>query len=365
MNSIWKKTLGVSIFGESHGPCVGITIDGFPHGHKVDYDFIDTYMKRRAPGGKLATPRNEADKYEILSGMKNGYTTGAPICAIIKNTDTRSHDYAQNDGKLSAVRPGHADYPAYLKYGGRAEHIGGGHYSGRLTSVMVFAGALCLDYMRGQGVDCAAHIKQIEDIYDRSMSEIDMNTATFERLRKMQLPSLDDKISAKFEERILDAKDKEDSVGAIIECAITGVPASLGAHMFDSVESNISQLIWAIPAIKGISFGLGFDYAKSRASQVNDQYEIKNNKITAKTNNCGGVLGGMTFGNPVVFQVAVKPTSSIASPLETVDVDENKEILHSTKGRHDPCIAVRAVPVVEAMSAIAILDMILRSNKTN
>ena len=356
MSSVWGKNIKVSIFGESHGNGIGAVIDGFPAGLKVDEALIDAYMKRRAPGGRLATPRKEADAPKVLSGIYNGYTTGAPISVIIENTSQRSSDYSPE-----IPRPSHADYPAYVKYGGFGDIRGGGHYSGRLTAPLVFAGALAITALAEKNIHIGAHLSSIGDDKYGAFSLSDINSAELESLKLKEFPIIDDSAIDRFADKIAEMRAAGDSVGGVIECAVIGMPVGVGAHMFDSVEGRISSIIFGVSGVKGIEFGKGFELSHGRGSEMNDEYRIKDGRVVTASNNCGGIVGGMTTGSPVVFRVAMKPTPSVAIEQNTVNLEKNTEIKYSIHGRHDPCIALRAVPVIECAAALAVFDMLLDS----
>ena len=357
MASVYGTKLKLSVFGESHGDAIGVVIDGFPAGLELDCEYISAFIKRRAPGGSFSTKRKEPDIPRIVSGVSNGFTNGYPICAVIENTNQHSASY---QSKMTVPRPSHADFAAALKYGEHTELHGGGHFSGRLTAPLVFAGALCSLYLNKQGVEIAAHIKQISGCFDTAFDQ-SVCAEDLTELKSKSFPAIDEAAAAAFAEIINAARDKGDSVGARIECAAVGLPAALGEHMFESVEAEISQMMFAIPAVKGIEFGLGFEFANHYGSDVNDQYEYKNGKVVTKTNNCGGIVGGMTTGMPVIFSVALKPTPSIFLEQDSVDLENGTDTKLTINGRHDPCIAVRAVPVVEACTAIALTELMLKS----
>ncbi len=358
MASVYGTKLKLSIFGESHGQAIGVVIDGFPAGLKVDFDYISAFMKRRAPGGNFSTKRSEPDIPRIVSGISGGYTNGYPICAVIENTNQHSASYGD---KMTVPRPSHADFAAAIKYGEHTELHGGGHFSGRLTAPLVFAGALCSLYLKRKGVEIAAHIQNMLDVED---SPFDMNVtaAELEEFKTRPFPAIDTAAADAFADIINGAQKKGDSVGAKLECIAIGLPTALGEHMFESVESEIAQMMFAIPGVKGIEFGAGFDFSKMYGSQANDAYEYSDGKIVTKTNNCGGIVGGMTTGMPVVFSVVVKPTPSIFTEQDSVDMSKGENTKLSIKGRHDPCIAVRAVPVIEAGCAIALTELILKAD---
>lgn len=356
MPSVYGRKLKLSIFGESHGEAIGAVIDGFPAGLRIDNDFIAALMKRRAPGGALTTKRKEDDLPHIISGVSDGYTNGFPICAVIENTNQRSGDY----GRPTLPRPNHADYPALLKYGEHCELHGGGHFSGRLTAPLTFAGGLCMLYLRERGVSVAAHLKQILNVTD-SAFPFDVTPAQLDAQRERDFPTIDPMTAEAFKTIINSAKVKGDSVGAIIECAAAGLPAALGEHMFGSVEAEISQLVFAIPGAKGVQFGAGFDFCRMYGSEANDVYEYRDGRVVTKTGNCGGIVGGMTTGMPVIFSVAMKPTPSIYLEQDTVDLENKTNAKLAVRGRHDPCISLRAVPVVESAAAIALTSLMLET----
>jgi len=356
MNSTWGKNIRLSVFGESHGECVGIVADGFPAGIKLDISEINKHMSRRAPGkAKYSTPRGEADTPEIISGIYNGFTTGAPICCIIKNTNTRSTDY---DELKDIMRPGHSDYPAYVKYKGYNDVRGGGHFSGRLTAPLVFAGSLCRQYLQTKGIKTYAHIYMINGVYDTPFDTV--GCADYSFLADKAFCVLDDSKGEKMIEKIEAARLNQDSVGGIIEGMISGVPAGIGNPIFENVESVISGLLFAIPAVKGVEFGAGFGAAVMTGSSNNDPY-IYDNGVKTSTNNCGGILGGITNGMPIGFKVAFKPTPTISTPQQTINIKTNQNVILSAKGRHDPCILPRGVAVVESVAAIAMTELILEN----
>ncbi|WP_315068630.1 chorismate synthase [uncultured Clostridium sp.] len=356
MSGIWGNKLKVSIFGESHGTGIGITIDGLPSGVEINLEEVMKEMARRAPGkSNLSTARKEADAPEILSGFFEGKTTGTPLCAVIRNSDMRSKDY----GKLKdLMRPGHADYPGYVRYNGFNDYRGGGSFSGRITAPLVFAGAICKQVLAGNGISIGAHIKSIGDIEDKSFYEVELNKELLEDLKNKELPLLISEKEKEMRETILKAKKEQDSVGGTIECTVLGVNAGIGNPFFDSVESTLAHLMFSVPAVKGIEFGKGFEMSKLRGSNCNDEYYYDCDKVKTYTNNNGGITGGITNGMPILFKVAMKPTPSISKVQRTIDIAEKKESDLIIEGRHDPCIVQRAVPVIEAVTAIGILDLI-------
>lgn len=351
MSSTYGESLKLSIFGQSHGTAIGMTLDGIPAGLKVDTDLLQQFMNRRAPGqNDWSTPRKEEDAPEFLSGLLDGYTCGAPIAAVIRNTNTRSGDY---DNLKAAPRPGHADYTAQVKYGGYQDAAGGGHFSGRLTAPLCIAGGLCKQWLESMGIRIGAHLKAVAGVEDRSFDplkpELEAVCADF--------PVIDSEAGTKMRLAVAEARKEGDSVGGIIECAVTGLPVGLGEPMFGGMESRIAQIVYGIPAVKGLEFGAGFEAAAMRGSENNDDFTIAEGKVQTLTNHAGGILGGITSGMPLIFRVAIKPTPSIARQQQTVS--NGSEVPLEIKGRHDPCIAPRAVPVVEAAAAIAIFDALL------
>ncbi len=356
MSGIWGNNLKVSIFGESHGVGIGITIDGLPSGVEINLEEVMKEMARRAPGkSNLSTARKEADAPEILSGFFEGKTTGTPLCAVIRNSDMRSKDY----GKLKdLMRPGHADYPGYVRYNGFNDYRGGGSFSGRITAPLVFAGAICKQVLAVKGISIGAHIKSIGDIEDKSFYEVELNKELLEDLKNKELPLLISEKEEEMREIILKAKKEQDSVGGTIECTVLGINAGIGNPFFDSVESTLAHLMFSVPAVKGIEFGKGFEMSKLRGSNCNDEYYYDGDKVKTYTNNNGGITGGITNGMPILFKVAMKPTPSISKAQRTIDIAEKKESELIIEGRHDPCIVQRAVPVIEAVTAIGILDLI-------
>ena len=353
MSSTYGENLKISIFGQSHGAGIGMTLDGIPAGLRVDLDALQSFLNRRAPGqNDWSTPRKEEDCPEILSGLLNGFTCGAPIAAVIYNKNTRSGDY---DNLKYCPRPGHADYTAQVKYGGFQDAAGGGHFSGRLTAPLCIAGGMCKQWLEELGIRIGAHIMQIgaehTNRFDPMNPQLDQVGQIF--------PTLTAESAEAFQSVIAQARSQGDSIGGRIECAITGLPAGIGEPMFGGVESRIAQIIYGIPAVKNVGFGLGGGFAGIYGSESNDDYTVEDNQVKTVTNHCGGILGGITNGMPVIFDVTIKPTPSISKIQQSVDLQRYEETSLTVKGRHDPCIVPRAVPVIEAAAAIAIFDMIL------
>ena len=357
MSSVTGEKLKLSVFGESHGEAIGCVIDGFPAGIKLDYQKIEKDMHRRAAKKNAAsTPRLEKDKPEILSGVLDGVTTGAPIAMIIRNENVRSGDYKN---VKNVPRPSHSDYTAYVKYGGNNDIRGGGHFSGRLTAPLVFAGALAKQALEQRGIYVGAHIKRIGGAEDESFDFNNISKELLEEITSKDFSLIDSKNEDKMLRIVEESRKNLDSVGGVIECAIIGVPAGVGGNMFDTVEGRLSKILFGVPAVKGVEFGLGFGFSSSHASKVNDGYEIKDGKVALISNNNGGVLGGITSGAPIVFRVVVKPTPSISRAQRSVNLDTMTDETLEIKGRHDACIVPRAVPVIEAAAAFEMLDMIL------
>jgi len=357
MSSTYGECLKLSIFGQSHGAAIGMVLDSVPSGLPIDLDKLQAFLDRRAPGHhSYSTPRKEPDNPEFLSGIVNGHTCGAPIAAIISNTNTKSKDYSS---LKDYPRPGHADYPAHIKYGGYQDTAGGGHFSGRLTAPLCIAGGLCKQWLENEGINIGAHIVSIGGIAD-DPENFDPLHPQFHKLNK-DFPVLNTDAGEIMKSLIATVKSEGDSVGGIIECAITGLPVGLGEPMFGGMENRIAQIIYAIPAVKGLSFGAGFLVANMRGSENNDFYTIQDDKIRTISNHAGGILGGLTTGMPIIFQTAIKPTPSIAKQQQSICLSSNIPQPLCIEGRHDPCIVPRAVPVVEAAAAIAIYDALLAS----
>lgn len=358
MSSTYGDRLKLSIFGQSHSPAIGMTLDGIPAGLPVDLSALQAFLDRRAPGSHAyATSRKEADQPEFLSGILDGHTTGAPIAAIIRNTNTRSSDYSNI---MDCPRPGHADYTAQVKYKGFQDVSGGGHFSGRLTAPICIAGGLCKQWLAEKGIRIGAHILNIAGIADEPVS-LDWCCPDLDAIRQ-DFPVVNASAGEKMQEAISAAKADGDSVGGLIECFVTGLPAGIGEPMFGGLESKLSQIIYGVPAVKGLDFGSGFTGSYLRGSQNNDPYRYENGKITLTSNHSGGILGGISTGMPLVFCVAIKPTPSILRPQESVSYSRGQNTDLAITGRHDPCIVPRAVPVVEAAAAIAIYDAMLMQN---
>lgn len=365
MSSEFGNALKVSVFGQSHGRAIGVTVDGFPAGEAIDVEALQAFLDRRRPGtSELTTARNETDCPEFLSGVTedgdgNVTTCGFPLTAVIKNKDQHSSDYSD---LLNKPRPSHADYTAFVKYGEARDMRGGGHFSGRLTAPLCIAGGICLQMLARRGIHIGAHLERVGEVLDEPFP-LHPDEALFEEIRSRNPATIDPSASLKMIDEITNARFDNDSVGGIIECAVTGFPAGVGGPMFDGIESELAKALFGIPAIKGVEFGNGFTAAELRGSQNNDAFIAKDGTVETETNRSGGIQGGISNGMPLLFRVAVKPTPSIAKPQKTVDLTTMEETELSIHGRHDPCIAVRAVPVVEAVAAIALTDLLLSENK--
>jgi chorismate synthase len=347
------------IFGESHGPAIGVSLSGVPSGIELDMEEIAFEMSRRAPGkSPLSTARKEADIPEIISGVFEGRTTGTPLCAVIKNTDQHSKDYSKTK---DLARPGHADYTGFMRYEGNNDYRGGGHFSGRLTAPLVFAGAVAKQILAQEGIKVGAHIRQVETVEDIPFDndQYFLDGDLFYTIAHKEFPVLDDQQGKAMQEAILAAKMDCDSVGGIIECAVLGLPAGIGSPDFgENVEGIIAQHMFAVPAVKGIAFGAGFGCAAMRGSQMNDPLYMKGWDVRTRTNYNGGVNGGITNGMPVSFEVAIRPTPSIAKEQDTVNLETMQNDKIKIEGRHDPCIVHRAVPVIEAAAALAVCELL-------
>ncbi len=360
MSSEYGTSLKINIFGASHAEEIGVTVNGFPKGEKIDNDKLLKFMGRRKPGqSALTTPRVEADLPIFESGLTDDTTDGNILRAVIKNTNTRSGDYAN---LRTCPRPAHADYCAYVKYEGKADMRGGGHFSARLTAPLCIVGGMCLQMLERRGIKVGAHIAAIGSVHDDSFP-LHPSDELFAELAEKKVAVINDTAGERMSAEILAARDDDDSIGGIVECAITGVPAGIGDPMFDGIENKLAAALFGIPAVKGVEFGNGFECATLRGSQNNDPFIIKDGKVQTETNNHGGALGGITTGMPIVFRVAFKPTPSIGREQRTVDLETMTETTLSIKGRHDPCVVIRAVPVVEAVAATVITDILLSEGK--
>lgn len=356
MASQFGHKIKVSIFGESHGSAIGVVVDGLPAGEAVDLEALARFMARRAPGqGVHTTARREADAVQVLAGLTGGVTNGAPFAAIIANTNTRSGDYAN---VLDTPRPGHADYTAYVKYGGHNDVSGGGHFSGRLTAPLCIAGGIAKQILARRGIRVGAHIAAIHGVTDDALDFAAPDMDALDRAAEWTLATLSKEAGARMLAEIEAARQTQDSVGGIIECAATGLPVGLGNPMMDGVENRIAAAIFGIPAVRGVEFGTGFAAAGMTGSAHNDAFRMNGDVVCTATNHHGGVLGGITSGMPLIFRAAFKPTPSIAQEQDSVSLTAHENATLAVSGRHDPCIVPRAVPCVEAAAAVVILDLI-------
>ena len=360
MSSTFGENLKLSIFGQSHSSGIGMVLDGIPAGLPVNTEKLQEFLNRRAPGqNDYSTPRREEDRPEFLGGILDGFTCGAPIAAVIYNRNTRSADYSN---LKDCPRPGHADYTAQIKYGGFQDYAGGGHFSGRLTAPLCIAGGLCIQWLEERGIRLGARIASIAGEGDDI--ELDPLNPQLDLIGK-DFPVFSPAAGERMREKIAQARLEGDSVGGVIECMVTGLPAGLGEPMFGGVESRIAQIVYGVPAVKAVDFGAGYSAAYMRGSQCNDAYTVDNGDIRTLTNNSGGILGGITNGMPLIFQAAIKPTPSISIQQQSVSISQGEDRKLTVKGRHDPCIVPRAVPVIEAAAAIAIFDLILGNTQTD
>lgn len=357
MSSSFGKLLKVTVFGQSHSEAIGVVLDGLPPGVRLDIDVIHRFMARRAPGGnRFSTARSEADVPQILSGLVEGVTCGAPLCAVIQNGDARSKDY---DKLRDLPRPMHADYTAAVKYGGANDIRGGGQFSGRLTAPLCFAGAVAMQLLAKQGITVGAHIAAVAGEADTPFDPVTVSAGQFLGLSQKAFPVLSDEAGLRMQAQIDAARLEGDSVGGIIECAVVGVPAGLGEPLYEGLENRLAAVIFGIPAVKGLEFGAGFGVAGLRGSVHNDPFVLRDGKIVTQTNNHGGILGGISTGMPITLRAAFKPTPSIAKTQQTVSLSRQENAELAITGRHDPCVVLRAVPCVEAATALVLLDLLL------
>lgn len=355
MSSSWGRNIKISIFGESHGPGTGVVLDGLPPGFALDESELHRFMKRRAPGQAVySTPRKESDLVTIQSGWYQGKTTGTPLCGFIKNSNTRSQDYAE-----MPLRPSHGDYPGLLRYAESNDPRGGGHFSARLTAPLTFAGGIAKQILAAKGIVIGGHIASIGTVKDAVLSPVSVDPALLRAIGEKEFPVLDDAQGAAMKAVIEAARLEQDSVGGIVSCCAVGLPAGIGSPMFDGLENTIASLVFGIPAVRGLEFGTGFAATTLRGSEHNDPYYLEDGAIKTATNHHGGIIGGISSGMPILMQVAFKPTASISQEQRTVDWISKQETTLSIHGRHDPCVVPRAVPIVEACLALALLDSLL------
>lgn len=359
MKNTFGTSLSVTLFGESHGNSIGAVLDGMPAGVAVDTDFLNRQTELRKPKGKISTKRHEADEVCIVSGVFEGKTTGTPICVVIKNGDTKSKDYEKTKNLL---RPSHADYTAHIKYNGYEDYRGGGHFSGRITAPLVAVGAIVIDALKQKGVEIGTHIKKIADVSDRDFNDFDED---FKKIQNNPFAVLDSEKAKLMTELIETAAAEGDSIGGILQTAVTGLPTGVGEPWFDTVEGVLAHALFSVPAVKGVEFGRGFEFADLKGSEANDEWRINDGEISTVTNNNGGINGGITNGMPIVINTVIKPTPSIAKEQNTVDIEKKENSKLIIKGRHDPCIVHRAAVVVSSVTAIALCDLLLQKYGTD
>lgn len=351
MKNSFGQSLTVTLFGESHGPCIGATLDGIAPGINIDFDYINHCLDLRRPYGKISTTRKEPDTFEIISGEYNGYTTGTPLTLIIRNTNTHSSDYRELQ---FSPRPGHADYTAQCKYHGFQDPRGGGHFSGRITAPLVAVGALLRSALLNKGIKIGTHISYMCGVFDSAIS----SSSELDILNNTLFPVLNESIADVMKKSIEKAAENGDSVGGILETFVYGLPSGVGEPFFDSIESIISHMLFSVPGIKGVEFGAGFSVANMLGSECNDNFDIIDGEIVTTTNNNGGINGGISNGMPLIIRSAVKPTPSIFKPQQTVDLNEKCKKTLKIIGRHDPAIIHRVRAVVDSAIAIAIADLL-------
>ena len=353
MKNSFGSSVCLTLFGESHGEAIGSVLDGLAPGISIDMDYVNLKMRQRQASGGLSTSRHEPDNVRILSGVFEGRSCGTPICFLIENTNTRSGDY---ESMKRLMRPGHADYTANCKYHGFQDYRGGGHFSGRITAALVAAGAVCQLALKNRGIRIASHISRCAGINDRAFDMAAPAPEDMEYLDKAMFPVLNEKAAELMQQAILEAKAEGDSVGGVLETVVTGMPAGVGEPWFDTLESLLAHGLFSVPAVKGVSFGGGFQLADMHGSQANDPMRVKDGAVVTESNNAGGISGGISNGMPLVFSCAIKPTPSLAKEQRTVDIDAGENAMLSVKGRHDPAIIHRARAVVDAVTALTLCD---------
>lgn len=354
--STFGKAIEINLFGESHGDSIGIVINNLPAGIKLDFDNIDNELYKRRPKSKLSTPRQEKDKYKIISGYYNDYTTGTPLTFIVPNMDTRSKDY-----NPEILRPSHADYTSHVKHKGFEDFRGSGHFSGRITAPLVILGAISNQILKQKGIIIGSHIASIKDIKDKDFSGLQELQLILKTLNSSDFPVIDNEIVDQYKKVIKNAKDSHNSVGGVIETMIFGLNAGYGNPFFDSIESILAHLLFSVPAVKGVEFGKGFGITKLFGSEANDKFYMDNGVIKTKTNNSGGIQGGISNGMPITFKTAIKPTASIGLSQDTVNIKTMTNTTLSLVGRHDPAIVHRVIHVINAVTAYATLEIICRN----
>lgn len=357
MKSTYGDAIKLTVFGESHGEMIGFVLDGLCAGIPLDLEYMNAQLDLRKPKGKISTQRKESDTPHIISGYFNGYTTGTPLCILFENSNTRSKDYSKTK---DVMRPSHADYTAQVKYNGYQDYRGGGHFSGRLTTCLVAAGAICKQILKSKGIEIGTHIRNMNDIYDEAFHENELDKQ-IELLNQSYFPVLNEEVKTKMESYIETCAKELDSCGGVLESMVIGMPAGIGEPMFHSIESVVSQLLFSVPALKGVEFGLGFDFANHKGSEVNDAfYYDENNDVKTKTNNNGGINGGISNGMPIVIKSVIKPTPSIYKKQDSINVETHENVTLQIEGRHDPAIIHRARVVVDSMIAIGLVDLFVQ-----
>lgn len=359
MKNSFGNNVSVTLFGESHGEMIGAVIDGIAPGIEIKEDYINKKLTQRRPVGDISTSRVEKDEWNIVSGVYNGYTTGAPLTVLIKNDNTKSRDYNKTE---DIPRPSHADYTAECKYRGFQDKRGGGHFSGRLTAALVLVGAILASALENKGIYIGTHISYLGGIKDRAFDRFESDIAI---LNEKQFPVIDGDAAGKMKKIITECKEDGDSIGGILETAVIGIPEGVGEPWFDTAESMLSHILFSVPAVKGVEFGLGFGFADVRGSEGNDAFSVKDGRVTTLTNNSGGILGGITNGMPIIFRCAVKPTPSIYKEQESVNLKTMENTTLKIEGRHDPAIIHRARAVIDAVSAIALADLLVTKYGTD
>ncbi len=359
MKNTFGNQIAVTLFGESHGECIGVVIDGLSSGIKIDEEFIKSQLSLRRPQGDISTARKEADEFKIVSGAFRGFTTGSPLCIIIPNGDTRSADYGEN---MVIPRPSHADYAAHIKYAGFENFCGGGHFSGRITAALVAAGAIVISALREKGIKIGTHISKCAGVSDRGFENLDED---INYLNATAFPVLDSEKAKEMADKIKAAKADGDSVGGVLETVILGLEAGIGEPWFDSLEGVLSHAVFSVPGVKGIEFGAGFGISDMLGSESNDAFYMENGAVKTRTNNSGGINGGISNGNPIIFRTALRPTPTISKEQESVNLESNTDTVLAAKGRHDPCIVHRARVVVDSITALTLADMLAQKYGTD
>ena len=359
MKNSFGNSITVTLFGESHGDYIGAVLDGLAPGMKIDHEYIKAKLNLRRPGGTISTSRVEDDEYQIVSGVFNGRTTGTPLCLLIPNKKQHSKDYGD---RLDIPRPSHADYTAECKYHGYEDHRGGGHFSGRITAALVGVGAILQSALESKGIKIGSHITELHGAFDRTFENIEED---LDLLKTKHFPVLTDEAEERMVKEIEKARSQGDSVGGILESGIIGLPAGVGEPWFDTVEGMLAHALFSIPAVKGVEFGAGFSLSRMRGSEANDPFEVKDGAITTTTNNCGGILGGITNGMPLLFKTAIKPTPTISREQSTVDMKTLENTTLSAAGRHDPCIVHRARVVADSVTALVLCDLLTQKYGTD